>query len=407
MDDDVIGSEPERAPRPRRSLGGRTLPAGVRRHARLVAIVSALVLAAGVVAISRAGVGTLQTAVPLPAPTPPPVNGEVLNLASGQNTVYALASDCLEDCRPTLVASTDDGFGWTPLRLPGRPVTGPAARSWTLTVSGVEDLLAIEDPAAGTLTVGNTDTPFQVRKITTGEPVVRVPADRESMTRLCRPPRCPTPTLQYLEPTTGRRRALATQPPVPPQVLGVGGTQLWVAGIDPRTRHWAVAVSVDDGADWSTAPLPEASTDRTLVPRLAPVPELDRTWFLQGYPDGEGVQTSYDLWVVPRPVPPPALTEPPHQVRPEGGLNSVGGVVGLKDGALLVDGVAVVSSDGVMDRLVSPDVDASRYVLRRPMRGPHQLLLADAVRTDGVASIAVSRTGDPNDWAVRPIVLPR
>ena len=64
MDGDVIGSEPERAPRPRRSLRGVTVPAAVRRHGRAVAIVSVLVAVAGVIAISRAGMGALEAAAP-------------------------------------------------------------------------------------------------------------------------------------------------------------------------------------------------------------------------------------------------------------------------------------------------------------------------------------------------------
>jgi hypothetical protein len=403
VDGDVIGSEPERAPRPRRSLRGMTFPAAVRRHGRAVAIVSVLVAVAGVVAISRAGMGALEAAAP--PPPPPPLTGEVLNLASGQDTVYAVASDCLDSCRPTLVASDDDGLRWTALRLPGGPVTAAVARTWTLGVSGVEDLLAIEDPAAGTVTVGTPSTPFTTRKIVAGEPVVRVPTGREPMTRICAKPRCATPTLEYLEPRTGRRSPLATQPPFPPRALGVSGSQLWVAGIDPRTRHYAVAVSVNDGATWSTVPLPETSTDPALVPRLAPISELDRAWFLLGYPDGEGVQTSYDVWVVPRPATPPAVTEPPHQVRPDPAIGSVGGVVGLRDGRLSIDGIVVLSPDGTEDRRSASDVESSRYVLRRPMRGPHQIFVAEALRTDGVASIAVSSTGEADGWTVRPIVL--
>ncbi|HEY6746086.1 MAG TPA: hypothetical protein VI357_10255 [Mycobacteriales bacterium] len=401
MDDDVIGSEPERAPRPRRSLRRVALPAAVRRHGRVVAIVAVLAAVAGVVAISRAGVGGLEAA----APPPPPLTGEVLNLAAGQNTLYAVASDCLDGCRPTLVASNDDGFRWTELRLPGRPVSAPVARAWTLGVSGIEDLLAIEDPAVGTVTVGTLDTAFTTRKIVPGEPVMRVPAGRESMTRICAKPRCATPTLEYLEPRTGRRSPLATQPPVPPRALGVGGSQLWVAGIDPRTRHWAVAVSVNDGATWSTVPLPKASTEPALVPRLAPISEVDRAWFLQGYPAGEGVQTSYDVWLVPAPATPPAVADPPQRVRPDPAIEGVGGVVGLRDGRLSIDGILVLSPDGTEDRAPASDVDASRYVLRRPMRGPHQLYLAEALRTDGVASVAVSRSGEAGDWTVRPIVL--
>jgi hypothetical protein len=318
-----------------------------------------------------------------------------------------VASDCLQRCRPTLLASDDDGHQWTVLRLPGAAVTAPVARSWTLAVSGVEDLLAIENPAAGTVTVGNANSPFQTRKILPGDPVARVPAGRESMTRICAKPRCATPILEYLEPRSGRRSPLATQPPIPPRALGVGGSQLWVAGIDPHTRHYALAVSVDDGATWSTVPLPKANTDPTLVPRLAPVPELDRTYFLQGYPNGQGTQTSYEIWVAPAPAKPPAVSETPLRVRPDPPISSVGGVLGLKDGRLVVDGAIVLSPDGTEDRVSSPDVDAVRYVLRQPMRGPHLLLVAEAVRTDGAASIAISATGDVNDWAVRPIALPR
>lgn len=407
MDDDVIGSEPERAPRPRRSARGIALPAGMRRHGRAIAVVSVLVAVAGVVAVSRAGVDSLPAAAPTPSPTPPSLTGEVLDLAAGQNTVFAVASDCLRSCRPTLVASDDDGHQWTVLRLPGATATAPVARSWRLAVSGVEDLLAIEDPAAGTVTVGNADSPFQTRKIVAGEPVVRVPAGRESMTRICARPRCATPILEFLDPRSGRRGPLATQPPIPPRALGIGGAQLWVAGIDPHTRHYALAVSVDDGATWSTVPLPAASTDPALVPRLAPIPELDRTWFLQGYPDGDDHQTSFALWMVPAPARPPGVSQPPTRVRPDPAISGLSGVVGLKDGRLVIDGATVLSSDGTEDRATPPDVESSRYVLRQPMRGPHLLLVADAVRTDGVASIAVSDTGDPNDWAIRPIVLPR
>jgi hypothetical protein len=409
VDDDVIGSEPGRAPRPRRPARGRTLPSGLpatlRRHGRVIAVVSVLVAVAGVVAISRAGVTGLQAAAP--TPSPPPLAGEVLNLTAGQNTIFAVASDCRQRCRPTLVASDDDGHAWTVLRLPGPAATAPAARTWTMAVSGVEDLLAIEDAAAGVLLVGNENTPFVLRKIVPGDPVARVPAGRESMTRICAKPRCATPTLEYVEPRTGRRGPLATQPPIPPAVLGVGGSQLWVAGIDPRTRHYAVALSVDDGASWATAPLPKASTDPTLVPRLAPAPEVDRAWFLQGYPDGEGVQTSFDIWSVAAPVPPRGAGVAPVRVRPDPPIGSVGGILGLKDGRLVIDGPIVLSPDGTQDRATVPDVESSRYALSAPTRGPHLLVIAEALRTDGAASIAVSASGDANDWTIRPIVLPR
>lgn len=407
MDDDVIGSEPERAPRPRRLVRAVPLPARLRRHGRVVAVLAVLIAVAGVVAVSRAGVSGLQGAAP-PTPTPsprPPLRGEVLGLAAGQDTVYAIASDCAHGCRPTLVASADDGFSWSALALPGAPVVAPVDRSWTLSVSGVEDLLAIERPGSDVVLVGNRNTPLQARKIVAGDPVPRVPTERESMTRICAKPRCPTPILEYLEPRTGRRGPLVTQPPVPPRVLAVGGSQLWVAGIDPRTRHWALAVSVDDGASWTALPLPQASTDPTLVPRLVPVPDLTEAYFLQGYPNGDDLQTSYGIWEVPGA--PGGAVEPPRLIRPEGGIDSVEGAVGLRDGRLVITAgvTAVLSPDGVVKRPVPSDVESERYLLRQPMRGPHGLVIAEAVRTDGAASIAISATGNSDDWDLRPIAL--
>jgi hypothetical protein len=404
VDDDVIGSRPDRAPRPRRSRPGLTVPAGLRRHSRAVAVVAVLLAVAGVVAISRAGVTGLPTAAP--TPSPPPLIGEILDLAAGQHTIYAVASDCVRGCRPTLVASDDDGHQWTVLTLPGATVTAAVARSWTLSVSGVEDLLAIDNPAAGTVTVGNLDSPLQTRKVVAGEPVARVPAGREPMLRICAKPSCRTPTLEYLEPSTGLRRALATQPPFPPAVLGVGGSQLWVAGIDPRTRRYAVAVSFDDGAGWSTVPLPKASTESTLVPRIVPIPERNEAYFLRGYRNGGDTQTSYDIWVVPAPAKPPDVTVPPSRVRPDPKLPGVSGAVGLKDGRLLLDGPIVLSPDGTQDAAALPDVDSARYLLTQPMRGPHLLFLAEARRLDGFASVAISSTGNVDDWKIRPIVLP-
>jgi hypothetical protein len=277
------------------------------------------------------------------------------------------------------------------------------ARSWRLAVSGVEDSLAVEDDARGTVVVGNSGTQFVTRRIVDGPPLPRVPAGRESMARICGKPRCAAPTVEYLEPRTGLRSPLLTQPPFPPRVLGVAGSQLWVAGIDPATRHYAAAVTADDGATWSAVPLPQVSTDTGLVPRIEPIPELDQAYLLLGYPSGDGVQTSYDIWIVPA----PSTTATPHRVRPEQAIPSIEGAVGLKDGRLVLTGgpTTVLSPDGVEDTAAVSDVDASRYVLRQPMRGPHLLLVAEAVRTDGVASIATSDTGDVNDWDVRPIVL--
>jgi hypothetical protein len=167
-------------------------------------------------------------------------------------------------------------------------------------------------------------------------------------------------------------------------------------------------VSFDDGARWSKVALPKVSTDPALVPRLVPIPERNQAYLLQGYPDGRGVETSYDLWMVSAPQP-SGRTEPPHRIRPDQPISAVEGAVGLRDGRLAVTGagagIVVISPDGTLDQAPDPDVESTRYVLRSPLRGPHQLVAAEAVRTDGAASIAVSDTGAPDDWEIRPIAL--
>jgi hypothetical protein len=151
-------------------------------------------------------------------------------------------------------------------------------------------------------------------------------------------------------------------------------------------------------------PLPKVTTDPALVARVLPVPERDTAWLLLGRPARRGQLTVTDLWVVPR----PDVGSAAHRVRPDEALDGVTGAVGLKDGRLAVaagGGLTVLAQDGVTDRTSPADVDSTRYVLRQPQRGPHLLLVALAVRTDGVAAIATSLTGNPADWRMRPVVL--
>lgn len=402
MDEDVIGSETERAPRRRPVPRGLRLPAGLHRHRRLVVAVVLVAAVVGGVAVLRAGIGNLRPEHGAGAPVRP-LAGSVLTLAAGQNTLYALASDCSAGCRPMLLASDHDGAGWTTIDLPGMPSDPSAVASWQLAASGVEDSLAVEDDDAGTVAVGTAATGFVTRKIIPAAARPRVPSGRESMVRICAAPRCRTPRLDYLEPRTGERGPLLVQPALAPRAIAVAGTQIWAAGIDPATGRYAVAVSVDDAGSWSTVPLPAASTDPDLVPRIVPVPERDTAWLVLSRPARRGQVTAEQLWTVPAPG-----SGAPQRVRPDEELGPGIGAVGLKDGRLaLVDRglLTVLATDGVADRMAGSDVDSTRYALREPQRGPHLIFVALAVRTDGVAAIATSLTGAPGDWTVRPVVL--
>jgi hypothetical protein len=409
VDHDVIGSEPDRAPRGRPAVRTVRLPDRLRRHRRTLIAVAAVVAVVGVVTVLRAGITGLKPEHGPGAPVAgaqrkPPLAGSVITLVSGPNTLYALTADSAAGSRPILLASENDGATWSTLTLPGMPSDQSAVTGWQLTVTGVEESLAIENGDGATISVGGADIPFATRRIVPREAWARVPAGREAMVRLCPAPRCRTPRLDYLEPRTGDLGPLQVQPPITPRALGVVGGQLWVAGIDPATHRYAVAVSMDDAGSWTTVSLPGVSTDPKLVARVLPVPELNTAWLMLGMPGRRDALAATDLWVVPT----PDVGGPPHQVRPEDPLDSVTGAVGLKDGRLVVidRGVlTVLSQDGVADVAESSDVGSVGYVLRQPQRGPHLLVVALALRSDGVAAIATSLTGNANDWKIRPVVL--
>ena len=408
MDHDVIGSEPDRAPRRRTAARTMRLPDRLRRHRRTLVALAAVIAVVGVVTVLRAGITGLKPEQGPGAPVAgaqgkPPLAGTVITLVSGQNTLYALASDSAAGSRPRLLASENDGGSWSTLTLPGMPSDPSAVAGWQLTVSGVEDSLSVEDGDGATVTVGGAGSPFVTRRIVPRPFWARVPAGREGMVRICPPPRCRAPELEYLEPRTGERGPLQVQPPVTARSLGVLGSQLWVAGIDPATHRYAMAVSVDDAGSWKTVSLPAVATDPRLVARVLPVPELNTAWLLLGKPGRRGALTTTDLWVVST----PDVGGARHRVRPDDPLDSVTGAVGLKDGRLVVidRGVlTVLAQDGVADRAESSDVGSVGYLLREPQRGPHLLVVALALRSDGVAAIATSLTGNANDWKIRPVV---
>jgi hypothetical protein len=385
------------------------LPDRIRRHRRTLVVLAVVVAVVGVVAVLRAGITGLKPEQGPGAPVAgaqgkPPLAGSVITLVSGQNTLYALTADSGAGSRPILLASDNDGATWSTLKLPGMPSDQSEVAGWHLTVTGVEESLAVENGDGTTITVGGDDIPFVTRPIVQGQPWARVPTGREAMVRICSAPRCRTPRLDYLEPRTGALAPLQVQPPVMARALGVLGSQIWVAGVDPHTGRYAVAVSVNDAGSWATVPLPRVSTDPKLLVQVLPVPELNTAWLLVGTAGRRGVLDVADLWTVPA----PDVHRAPRQVRSEDPLDSVTGAVSLKDGRLVVidRGVlTVLSQDGVADVAASSGVGSVGYVLRQPQRGPHLLTVALALRSDGVAAIATSLTGNANDWKIRPVVL--
>ena len=91
MDHDVIGSEPDRAPRRRPAARTMRLPDRLRRHRRTLVALAAVVAVVGVVTVLRAGITGLKPERGPGAPVAgaqrkPPLAGTVITLVSGQNT---------------------------------------------------------------------------------------------------------------------------------------------------------------------------------------------------------------------------------------------------------------------------------------------------------------------------------
>ncbi|HVC74052.1 MAG TPA: hypothetical protein VNC85_09790, partial [Mycobacteriales bacterium] len=153
-----------------------------------------IVAVVGVVAVLRAGITGLKPERGPGAPVAgaqrkPPLAGSVITLVSGPNTLYALTADSAAGSRPILLASENDGATWSTLTLPGMPSDQSAVTGWQLTVTGVEESLAIENGDGATISVGGADIPFVTRRIVPREAWARVPAGREAMVRICPAPR--------------------------------------------------------------------------------------------------------------------------------------------------------------------------------------------------------------------------
>ena len=382
-------------------------PGGGQSGRRALVVLAVLAAVAGVVAVSRAGLRDAPPSAssPTPAPTPAgtPVRGRVLTYAAGEARIFALVRSCTgTTCGVRLVTSGNEGYTWQEGALPFPAATAArAAAGWRLTVAGPDDRLTIED--ARTLrTSYDAGRTFSRLPISDGAPVERVPSNQEPFARLCRAPRCARPAVEFLQPRTGVRGRLAHQPPFPPAALTVEGSQLWTAGVDPRTRRWAVAVSTDDGASWDPVVLPPYNLESGLVGRVLPVPGQDQAYLvLSRPPQGDGPGTVYGVWTIGN----PRLAGTAALVRPNtGGPAQVESAVASVDGRLLVAAYAVtgLAPDGVVD---GQEADVP-LVVRGLGRGVHSHVAAIVDDDDPVAGLAVSDTGAQRSWRIARIYLP-
>ena len=183
----------------------------VASHRRLTVAMGVVVLAGAVVTLSRAGVASLNS-TPAAVPARVAASGQVLQLAVGEQRIYALLDPCADqrtNCGPMLVASDDEGRTWTQRRLPGvRPATAAAVRAWRLTALQPGERLVIEADGVFYVSSGDGDS-YHSWLPSQGEAAARVPANLSDLVRLCQPP---IPTVR--SPATCKHDRAAKERPV-------------------------------------------------------------------------------------------------------------------------------------------------------------------------------------------------
>lgn len=392
--------------RPARPKAIQAVLNAVWRWRRLLVSIGAVVFAVVIIVAGRSG---LSTAPSLPEASVTPTRtlaGKIVDLAVGEKRIYALVDPCVEgrvECPLVLVASVDEGINWQRLPLPpGRRWTTTTTQDWRLAVDGPDDRLAITDEDRRTTYLQAKSGGYESLSYGVGSVVASIPIESRHFAQLCRPPLCASSVVEVVDPSTALHHRLLTQPPLTPRTVATDGFRLWVAGVGAQ-RRFAIAVSSDGGATWQTTELPQANTDPSLTATVVPTPGKDAFFLLLGYPQDDGSQSLYDVWTVAE----SAGRHESHRVKPQRAL-TVKSAVGLDNGMLLLsNGFSAfrLSPSGGVTSPGTPD-KPQPTVIQQVMRGAKSQVLGSSIAS-GAPAIALSSTGDPNDWTVRLINLPR
>ncbi|MGH3757094.1 WD40/YVTN/BNR-like repeat-containing protein [Actinophytocola sp.] len=244
----------------------------VRRRMQIGAVAAVLVVSVAVPLLR-----TQMVPEPVPPATPPPPSepsypkGTFIHRAEFADPEhgYVIRSRCKEGtgrCTSELLA-TDDGTNWTPRKLP-RPDSAPSWAREDLSVLGPKEI-TVDWPLSATLDGTRVHRAHSVDGGATWETVSvpsvvtdRVPAIPdggvlvESCARLVGGGKqCAERGFAVLLPGSGKSAVLENRPPLTAMLAGRVPTKdgiWWVAGRDPETDHWGLAVSDDDGRTWTT-----------------------------------------------------------------------------------------------------------------------------------------------------------
>ncbi|MGH3880077.1 MAG: hypothetical protein ACRDSK_23890 [Actinophytocola sp.] len=246
---------------------GRHRQRVVRRRMQIGAVVAVLVVSLAV---------PLLREQMIPDPPPPPVASTLTKgpFISGVGFIdaehgFVIRARCAGrpvSCSEALLA-TDDGTRWDKRPLP-RPDSAPSwARGW-ISVLGTDELTVdwpLSPGTEGTRSYrmhstdgGRTWDEVAVPGVVT-ETVSAIP-EHGALIETCAElvgggQKCAERTFAVVQPGSGESALLANRPPLTAMAAGSEPTldgRWWVAGRDPRTDNWGLAVSDDDGRTWTT-----------------------------------------------------------------------------------------------------------------------------------------------------------
>ncbi|HEY6748185.1 MAG TPA: hypothetical protein VI357_21015 [Mycobacteriales bacterium] len=329
-----------------------------RRRRRLIAGGSAVLVAA---AALLAGPADRDPAPPRPPVTPspaaaPPVGSapdQVVDVSVGSDSLYALVGSCAgpeqaRECSYRLLTQTRGGR-WTRVPLPLPPPGSGNGFSARLLLTGADTVTVVDD-LRGRAYVTEGGTPVAVLELRDGPPLpAGMPAGLV--------PELLGGRVTVLDPATGLRRPLATQPQleVAPRGVVAGPLgDLWAVA-DPGLRV-LVGHSSDGGRTWRTGTVPGLRPGPGL---LQLVPGQDGSVYLiagRDGPSGPGGLELAELWWQP------GTGGSWRRVSGRPGPRSVGSAVPGRSGLLVTEGGGALwrlSPGGSFERLPDPVVDGT------------------------------------------------
>lgn len=242
----------------------------VRRRMQIGAVVAVLVVSLAV-PLLRGQLAARPPAPPVGTSMPTGTYFTSINFFDGEHG-YAIRRTCEGEpveCGYELLA-TSDGEHWDKRPLP-RPESAPSWVSGQINVLGPEEL-TVDWPLSAASEVaryhrmhstdgGRTWDDVGLPLIVT-DTVEEIPEDGVLVASCAKlvggGQKCSERGFAVLLPGSGRSAVLANPPPLTAMLAGSDPTfdgTWWVAGRDPRTERWGLAVSHDDGRTWTTTVL--------------------------------------------------------------------------------------------------------------------------------------------------------